>query len=372
MTTCGGCKQHELLLAEVLCLSCVEDLKLWLKMIPALYDELGSVRLPGSVRTAGPYAKTSSMGGAAPIRLDVVDLADRGEVVARLRACWPEDSPQLRVDWLSVEDLCTVLSRNLLDLVMRDEAPKLYRTVRGLVRDLGRAVGEPQDRAVGKCPRPVGYDGELCRGQLLRSGDTPVVYCRRCGDRPAIVDQSVWVTAMEAHLIVGKPIKTVRNWFNRGLVGWGPPVLQGLGWLPIIVRRAALATLPQSSDTVNPESGAEPSRPTIVGLCSGSDGDVLGSDVVAMAPGNVTLPVARATGKAVAPGSLGTAAEHGPQYPASDGETGPSRPAVPTTASGEPTGGDPLRVVQEFDKAPGERRGAGAPIDRSIRSRPPL
>jgi hypothetical protein len=336
MTTCGGCKQHELLLAEVLCLSCVEDLKLWLKTIPALYDELGSVRLPGSVRVAGPYAKTSSMGGAAPVRLAVVDLADRGEVVARLRACWPEDWAVLWGIGYDVEGLCTALSRNLLNLVMLDEAPAMYRKVRGLVRDLGRAVGEPQDLAVGKCPRPLGPDGELCRGQLLRAGDTTVVYCRRCGDRPAIVDQQVWVTATEAHLIVGKPIKTVRNWFNRGLVGWGPPVLQGLGWLPIIVRRAALATISQSSDTVNLGSGAEPSKDQrsvpVVDTSSGcglvSDADVLGR----VAPGNDTPPVARATGTDVAPDSLGTAAEQGPQYSASDGETGPSRPAVPATA----------------------------------------
>ena len=148
MTTCGGCKQNQLLLAEVLCLPCVEDLKLWLKTIPVLYSELQHVRLPGSVRVAGPYAKTSSMGGAAPVRLGVVDLADRGEVVARLRACWPDDWAALWGIGYDVEGLCTALSRNLLHLVVLEQAPSLYRKVRGLVRDLGRTVGEPQDLPV--------------------------------------------------------------------------------------------------------------------------------------------------------------------------------------------------------------------------------
>lgn len=245
MNSCKGCREQQT--TEPLCLSCIENLNHWLREIPLLYSELDSVRLPGSVRSGGGRV-TSRTGSPSPVRLEVVDLLDRGETLARLLK-WTDTG-------YDVGAICDGFRSHLFTIVGEDWAPDFWRDMRSLVRDLGRAVGQSEDRPVGKCPNP--RDGELCRGQLFRAA-AGGVYCRRCGFKPSIVDQEVWVTAREAAAIVGKPIETVRTWFKRGRVGWGPPVAPNLGWLPIIVRRAAVATLPQPSVIVNHESRAEPS-----------------------------------------------------------------------------------------------------------------
>lgn len=249
MITCTGCREQQA--TDSLCLRCVEDLNAWLRDIPVLYAELGFVRLPGSVPSHGGTIRAAATGSAAPVRLVVVDLLDRGETLARLKE-WTDVSG----DVLSI---CDGFRRHLLTICGEEWAGRFWRSMRALCRDLGRAVGEHQEQSIGKCSQL--RDGEQCRGRLFRA-DLGGVYCKRCGDKPQIVDQQVWVTANQAATIVGKPIKTVRNWFNRGLVGWSPSVAPGLGWLPIIVRRAAVTTVPQLSDSVNPGSRAEPSVST--------------------------------------------------------------------------------------------------------------
>lgn len=345
--TCVGCKRQQLG-TDALCLSCIEDLNLWLRSIPDLYNELGSVRLPGSVRASGPSTKSLAIHSSAPVRLEVIDLLDRGEVFKALEP-WSYGA--------DVREMCDRLRHQLLSVAIwdREDASAFYRAMKGLCRDLGRAVGEPDEaRPVGKCSRPV--DNEVCRGQLHRAA-AGGVYCRRCGDKPQMIEQQVWVTATEAALILGKPIKTVRNWYNRGLVGWAPPFVAGLGWLPIIVRRA-VATLPHPSDSVNLGSRAEPSPDSSdePGLRSGLDADVLGSDVVATTLGNVTPPESADSGTAVALDPHGTAPEQGLQYPSNGGEPGSSTAAVPpkesTSGASVPGGVKPSGAAGEREKGP--------------------
>jgi hypothetical protein len=302
MSTCSGCKQQELILAEQLCLSCVEQLAEWLRMIPVLFGELDDVRLPGSVRQSGPYAKTSSTGSAAPVRLAVVDLLDRGEVLQRLQGAWPGG------EWFTtVTNACTWYRQHLLSLVAELEIPELFRVVRGLVRDLGRVVGEPEEMPVGKCSQPVGSDGELCRGQLFRR-EAGGVLCRRCGDLPEMRTQAVWCTVQHAAMVTGRPVKTIRTWARRysPLRVWCPPMASGLVFLPHVVELAerVATTLPHGSDSLNPGSGAEPSRhpgeahpAAVVAKAEGSDPDVLGR----VAPGNVTPAGSVDPGKSAVP-----------------------------------------------------------------------
>jgi hypothetical protein len=310
MIDCVGCKRQQMG-TDALCLSCIEDLNLWLRSIPDLYAELGSVRLPGSVRVSGPSSKSCSTGSAAPVRLEVIDLLDRGEVFKRLEP-WSFGA--------TVREMCDRLRHQLLSIAIwdREDASAFYRQMKGLCRDIGRAVGEPQEAApVGKCSRP--FDEGLCRGQLHRAA-AGGVYCRRCGDKPTLAEQKVWVTAKEAALITGKPIETIRTWFKRGQVGWSTPFVLGIGWLPIIVRRAA-TTLPHSSDSVNHGSAAELSA----GLTTGRGNDGQRFDVGSPARG--------AHGSSNTADLNGSAPEHGPQYPS--GETDPSTAAEPpNTPSG--------------------------------------
>lgn len=357
MSTCSGCKQQELLLDEQLCLSCVEQLGEWLRMIPVLFGELDDVRLPGSVRQSGPYAKTSSIGSAAPVRLAVVDLLDRGEVLTRLQQAWPGG------EWFTtVTNACLWYRQHLLSLVAELEIPGLYRVVRGLVRDLGRVVGEPEEMPVGKCSQPIGSDGELCRGQLFRR-EAGGVLCRRCGDLPEMRTQAVWCTVQHAAMVTGRPVKTIRTWARRysPLRVWCPPMAPGLVFLPHVVELAerVATTLPHGSDSLSPGSGAEPSPETTdVGSSpvadsgssgSGSDADVLGSvgqgGRSVSKPGNVTPPDGASSGKAVAPDPTDRESLTG-------GDPGPGGP----------------RMVQGFDKAGDESRPAGSPVDGSIPS----
>lgn len=304
MSTCSGCKQQELLLDEQLCLSCVEQLGEWLRMIPALFKELNAVRLPGSVRQSGPYAKTSSTGSAAPVRLAVVDLLDRGEVLTRLQRAWPGG------EWFSsVDGACAWYRQHLLTLVMEPEGPGLYRVVRGLVRDLGRVVGEPEEMPVGKCLQPIGSDGELCRGQLFRR-EAGGVFCRRCGHLPEMRTQAVWCSVQHAAMVTGRPVKTIRTWARRysPLRVWCPPMAPGLVFLPHVVELAGrvATTLPHGSDSLSPGSGAEPSPESgdlksSPGSGSVSDADVLGPEVSRVTPDNVTPSAVATAGTDVAP-----------------------------------------------------------------------
>lgn len=299
MTICGGCKQAELLTGEQVCLRCVEDLSEWLRAIPLLFEELGKVRLPGSVRVSGPYAKQSVTGSVAPVRLAVVDLLDRGETLRRL---WAVGG----TGW-SVADVCAGMLRNIFTICSEDSAAAVYRAVKALVRDLGRTVGEPEEQSVGKCSQPITDDGELCRGALFRA-DIGGVYCKRCGHKPEIKDQAVWCTIRDAALITGKPVETIRTWYKRRLVGANCPtsrqLTKGRVWLPIVVRRAAIH-IPTTSASVNHGTGAEPSAATDLqgqgAEGSGSDADVLGWGGSSNAPGNVTPPVVATAGTAVVP-----------------------------------------------------------------------
>lgn len=309
MSTCSGCKQQELILAEVLCLSCVEQLSEWLRMIPVLFSELDDVRLPGSVRQSGPYAKTSSTGSAAPVRLSVVDLLDRGEVLTRLRQAWPGVTA-----FASVDGACWWYSHHLLDLVLEPEwALQLFTKVRGLVRDLGRTVGEPEELPVGKCSQPIGDSTELCRGQLFRRPAGGVL-CRRCGHLPELRAQSVWCTVQHAAMVTGRPVKTIRTWARRysPLRVWCPPMAPGLVFLPHVVELAerVATTLPHGSGSLSPGSGAEPSPGTTDSESSsqpapGSSGSVSDTDVLgrtaATGTGNVTPSALAGAGTDVAP-----------------------------------------------------------------------
>lgn len=273
MQTCKGCRQQQT--NDALCLVCLDDLSAWLRSIPDLYAELGSVRLPGSVRSPGPSSyRTALTAGASPVRLEVVDLLDRGETLGRL---W---------DWtderhLDVRAICGGFRHHLLSIVTEDWAGDFWRAMRALCRDLGRVVGEVEDRPVGKCSEPA--DGGLCRGQLFRTADGAAVYCRRCGHKPDLLAAQVWVSLEQAARLVGKPLETVRTWYKRGRLTWSrewdwelpPPLATTYGywsgpigpqpfrmaWLPAAVRLAdgSVTTLPPRGDTVNHGLGAEPS-----------------------------------------------------------------------------------------------------------------
>jgi hypothetical protein len=292
--TCKGCREQQT--NETLCLVCIEDLSFYLREIPLLFEELGSVRMPGSVSQRGPWtSRTNLIASPSPVRLEVVDMLDRGETLSRLLE-WTDTGSD-------VTAICDGFRAHLLSTASEPWAGDFFRAMRNLCRDLGRAVGQPEEQPVGKCPEPVGDTDELCRGQLYRA-EAGGVYCRRCGTKPEIIDQQVWVTAREASVIVGKPIETVRTWFKRGRVGWGPPMAPNLGWLPIIVRRAQLATVPPSGN-LNHGSRAELSAASDGNVTArrsgatawGSDADVLGR----VAPGNVTLSEVATSGKAAAP-----------------------------------------------------------------------
>jgi hypothetical protein len=189
-----------------------------------------------------------------------VDLLDRGETLARLRE-WTDTGAD-------VAAICDGFRMHLLSTAAEPWAGRFFHAMRTLCRDLGRAVGQPEERPVGKCSRPVDGD-ELCRGQLMRS-ESGTAYCRRCGDKPDAVEQPVWVTAREAALITGKPIETIRTWIKRGQAGYRPawanhgdssagwscpigPAVPNKIWLPTAL---VLATMPQRA-TVNHGSRAK-------------------------------------------------------------------------------------------------------------------
>lgn len=252
MQNCKGCRQQQT--NDALCLVCIEDLSAWLRQIPDLYHELGSVRLPGSVRVAGPISRSMATGSSAPVRLAVVDLLDRGETLRRL---WDWTDQRL----LDVQTICDGFRHHLLSIVTEDWAGDFWRAMRALCRDLGRTVGEPEDRPVGKCSKPVEDTDELCRGQLFRTADGAAVYCRRCGDKPELLEAQVWVSLEQAARLVGRPLETVRTWYKRGKLTWGGigPQPFRMAWLPAAVRLAdaGATTLPLRSGIVNHGSGAE-------------------------------------------------------------------------------------------------------------------
>jgi len=358
VTTCSGCRRQQPG-ADTLCLACIEDLSAWLRQIPDLYDELAHVRLPGSVRSAGPSVNSPPVYAAAPVRLEVLDLADRGVVFAKLEV-WTGPVGDVR-------EMCDRLRRNLLSVPLWNpqDTADFFRVIKSLCRELGRAVGEPQEQPVGKCARPD-VEGFQCRGQLLRTQDGAAVYCRRCGDKPELKEQEAWVTLEQAARICGKPIETVRTWYKRGRLGFDPrwtdhakeqpgwtepigPQPFRKAWLPSAVRLAntATTTMPHASGSVNHGSGAELSPGSNAGLrsrqtlghSSGSDADVLGQ----MPPsgsslgslGNVTPSVDASAGKAVAPdpsqtgSSLGGASQAGEAGPGAVGSTRRPGPALP-------------------------------------------
>ena len=307
MQTCKGCREQQT--NDQLCLSCIEDLNSWLRTIPDLYAELGSVRLPGSVRSPGPRSyRTALTASASPVRLEVVDLLDRGETLKRLLK-WTDTG-------YDVAAICEGFRQHLLSIAGESWAPEFWRDMRSLCRDLGRVVGEPEDRPVGKCSRP--YGDEICRGQLFRTGDGAGVFCRRCGDRPELLAAEVWVSLEQAARLTGRPLETVRTWYKRGRLSWdgiGPQPFR-MAWLPTAVRLAdgSVTTLPPRRVTVNHESAAELSpldrnqAATTAATRqvnpdnderSGSDADVLGRLVT----GNVTPPDGAPSGTAVAPDS---------------------------------------------------------------------
>lgn len=312
MQICKGCRQQQT--NEALCLVCIEDLSFWLRQIPDLYAELGSVRLPGSVQSPGPItSRSSSTGSAAPIRLEVVDLLDRGETLKRLWQ-WTDDRN------LDVQQMCDTFRSHLLSVVTFDWAGDFYRAMRSLCRDLGRAVGEPEERPIGKCSE------QLCRGQLFRTTDGAAVYCRRCGHKPELLESAAWVSLEQAARLIGRPIETVRTWYKRGKLTWGAtwtdhedpvagwsgpigPAPHRMAWLPSAVRLAdaTVTTLPHSSGSVNHGSGAELSPDSSGTRSSGSDADVLGQAIdsgTAVAPGNVQSSAVATAGTAVAPDPL--------------------------------------------------------------------
>lgn len=269
MISCSGCKRQQPGV-DVLCLACIEDLNAWLREIPDLYDELNHVRLPGSVRTTGPSVRTSGGGSAAPVRLEVVDLLDRGGVIQKLEV-WAGG------ELGTVREMCDNMRHHLFSVTMlsAQDAGDFYRTIKALCRDLGRTVGEPQDQPVGKCSRPIDGD-RLCRGQIFRSVTAAGVVCRRCGDKPELREQEVWVTLEQAARVIGKPIETVRTWYKRGKLGYWPqwldhaktqpgwsepigPQPPRMAWLPTAARLAngVTTTVPHSSGMVNHGSGAE-------------------------------------------------------------------------------------------------------------------
>lgn len=269
MQSCSGCQRQQPG-TGTLCLACIEDLNAWLRQIPDLYAELGSVRLPGSVRTSGPQTgRLPGSAPAAPIRLEVFDLHDRGVVFDKLQV-WAGVGGD-------VTEMCDRLRHNLLSVPLWSEQDSgdFYRMVKGLCRELGRAVGEPQELPVGKCSRPDS-EGFQCRGHLMRTQDGAAVYCRRCGDKPELTEQAAWVTLEQAATVCGKPIETVRTWYKRGRLGYSPrwidhaktqpgwtepigPQPFRKAWLPSAVRlaNAATTTLQHSSGSVNHGSGAE-------------------------------------------------------------------------------------------------------------------
>jgi hypothetical protein len=264
--SCKGCRQQQT--NDALCLACIEDLSAWLRSIPDLYAELGAVRLPGSVPSIGPRVSRSLSGSPSPIRLEVLDLLDRGETLRRLWDwCGPTDKG------LDVRAICDGFRHHLLGIVTEPWAGDFWRAMRALCRDLGRAVGEPEDRPVGKCSNPD------CRGQLFRTEDGAAVYCRRCGHKPELTDAAVWVSLEQAARLIGRPLETVRTWYKRGKLGWDliGPQPHRAAWLPAAVRLAngAATTLPPASGIVNHGSGAELSggRPlpgSVEGLPGGS------------------------------------------------------------------------------------------------------
>lgn len=315
MTTCSGCQRQQPG-TDVLCLACIEDLSAWLRQIPDLFSELDHVRLPGSVPNPGPRTRSKSpSGSASPVRLEVLDLLDRGVVFDKLEA-WAGPGGD-------VTEMCDRLRHHLFSvhLLSQQEASDFYRCIKGLCRDLGRVVGEPQELPIGKCSRPDA-DGFQCRGQLFRTTGGNAVYCRRCGDKPELKQQAAWVTLQQAATLVGKPIETVRTWYKRGRLGYRPqwldhssvlsrwsepigPQPPRMAWLPTAVRLAnePSTTLQHSSGSVNHGSGAELSAATRGNVASpkqpsisqDSDADVLGR----VAPGTVT-PLAVATAGTVA------------------------------------------------------------------------
>lgn len=225
-----------------------------------------------------------------------MDLLDQGGVLARLLK-WTDSAN-------SVSGICSEFRSHLLTAAAEPWAGDFYRDMRALCRDLGRAVGQPEERPVGKCASIRG--DEPCRGQLLRL-DHGGVYCRRCGDKPALTSREVWLTDRETALAVGRPLETIRTWIKRGRAGFPSPIWAAGQWSspigPAPSRRAwlptavVLATLPQTSAIVNHGSRAELSTDSL-----GSDADVLAQEVGRLTqPGTVTPSASRGAGKAVAP-----------------------------------------------------------------------
>lgn len=251
MKTCTACREQQT--NEYLCLACIEDLNFYLREIPVLYDELDSVRLPGSLQLIGPRtSRPSSVAPPSPVRLEVLDLLDGGEVIARLMK-WTDLS-------LSPGALCAGFRSHLLATAAEPWAGDFHRDMKGLCRDLGRAVGQPQEQSVGKCSEPTVVPLELCRGALYRA-EAGGVYCRRCGHKPELKTRQVWVSCQHAAMVTGRPLKTIRTWRDRRRVSRGRLPMQdpAMVWLPDVIGLAerVVATVPQSSAIVSPGSGAE-------------------------------------------------------------------------------------------------------------------
>lgn len=353
MRSCKGCRQQQT--NDVLCLTCIEDLNCWLREIPDLYEELNSVRLPGSVRIAGPRTRSeSSSGSASPVRLVVIDLLDRGEALRRLWK-WTDSRT------LDVATICDAFRHHLLATVSEPWAGDFWRAMRTLCRDLGRAVGQAEERPVGKCSEPVRDTDELCRGQLFRAS-AGGVYCRRCGHKPELKTRAVWVSCQHAAMVTGRPVKTVRTWRDRGKAERGrwPAVSPDRVWLPDVVRLAegTVATFPQARVSLSPGSRAElsASRTALVSasgptadsvapireLGSGTGGDLVSGETSAQAvQPYMTEDESRSVDGHTARSTRATGSQQTPSAGAGAGE-GEAAPATGQLAGAHPSDSVPV------------------------------
>lgn len=195
---------------SMLCDTCEEHLRTRLKDIPDRHAHLPIHLLPGTTIDENPDQRTTTRTtGAAPMRLDVVDLLDDRTVLAntpkhpatgrlasnpivgtdrrgtlgtlhphaqRLREVRGLDQP-LEITVAGEADL---LARHTTWLLAhdRDWIHELSDDIARIHRRLGDAIGEYRQRPVGSCPIDCD-DGSTCGGPLM-----PVAYgavrCPRC------------------------------------------------------------------------------------------------------------------------------------------------------------------------------------------------
>lgn len=188
---------------SLLCRRCEDNIATWLTEIVERHQLLPEFIEPGSVPKDPDVVVPKRTEAPAPMRLEVIDLLDTrrgrkwlGLIPARdmrgavgtlhvyAQIIREERNLAPLKGWPTVASETALIQRHRLWAFEQEWAggpDSLTSELRALHRDLGRAVGIPTPRPVGKCPViPDDDQDEACEAPLFPSRQGGV-YCPRCG-----------------------------------------------------------------------------------------------------------------------------------------------------------------------------------------------